>query len=225
MQEHWLRNNLRLCVEAPQESFATLANEYFTDSVLMLELAKRRWDRGIAYGADQIVLFLDYFSGLGPVAPLYRITMNGAITVSEARLTRNASGNISHIAIGEVFYALETDANGFVTAFEGPFPSGLEEVTAGSADWTLHGNAPDPFSSSTRIRFEMGREAQAGLRVFDVSGRLVRTLLEPGPIAPGVHRILWDGSNEAGHPASPGVYLLVMEGGGRQEVERLVKVR
>jgi len=46
LKENWLRNNLKLMCEAPQEAFATLANQYFANSRTMLNLALIRWDRG-----------------------------------------------------------------------------------------------------------------------------------------------------------------------------------
>ena len=44
------------------------------------------------------------------------------------------------------------------------------------------------------------------LRLYDIAGRLVRTLID-GAMPPGPHRIRWDGRSEAGLAVPSGVYL------------------
>lgn len=78
---------------------------------------------------------------------------------------------------------------------------------------------PNPFNPATTVRFELARATRAQVRVYDLSGRVVRTLLdEPRPA--GTQTVLWDGSDDAGQPASSGVYLVRMVADG---IEQSVK--
>ncbi len=71
---------------------------------------------------------------------------------------------------------------------------------------TLSQNYPNPFNPSTSIEFTVRERTRVSLKVYDVSGQLVRTLLE-GDRAPGeLHRVSWDGRNDAGQSVSSGVY-------------------
>lgn len=66
---------------------------------------------------------------------------------------------------------------------------------------------PNPFSGSTRISFALkGASSQpVQLKVFDVTGRVVRTLIDRS-VEPGQHAVAWDGISDAGVRASSGVY-------------------
>ncbi|MFN8548627.1 MAG: FlgD immunoglobulin-like domain containing protein [Candidatus Eisenbacteria bacterium] len=67
---------------------------------------------------------------------------------------------------------------------------------------TLLENAPNPFGSTTRIRFALPRAGQTRVTIHDVSGRLVRSLLTESLDA-GVHDVAWDGRTDA-RPSRPG---------------------
>jgi flagellar hook assembly protein FlgD len=60
------------------------------------------------------------------------------------------------------------------------------------------------------------------VRVFDASGRLVRTVLSTD-LAPGTHDVRWDGRDDSGAPMSSGVYFVRAESGDRS-VERKVNL-
>jgi hypothetical protein len=55
-------------------------------------------------------------------------------------------------------------------------------------------NYPNPFNSATRIEFDLPRAGEAELAVYDVTGRLVTTLLS-GRLNAGHHHVNWDASN------------------------------
>jgi hypothetical protein len=74
-------------------------------------------------------------------------------------------------------------------------------------------NYPNPFNPSTKIQFALERDAQVSLRVFDVQGRTVRTLIE-SYLTSGPRLVSWDGRDDRGRPLSSGTYFLRLEGGG-----------
>jgi len=69
----------------------------------------------------------------------------------------------------------------------------------------LEQNAPNPVSSTTSISFSLVKAADVSLDIFDVSGRLVRTL-ESGHREAGSHTTTWNGQDEAGSRLANGVY-------------------
>jgi FtsP/CotA-like multicopper oxidase with cupredoxin domain len=83
----------------------------------------------------------------------------------------------------------------------------------------LHGARPNPFNPRTRIDFEVPRAAKVRLDVFEVSGRLVTTLLDsPRPAGPG--SVEWDGKDARGNPAGSGVYLYRLGFEGSRQLSR-----
>jgi hypothetical protein len=73
----------------------------------------------------------------------------------------------------------------------------------------LHSNVPNPFNPTTRIEFDLAHEGQVSLRIYDVAGRLVRTLIDasltPGRYT-GQSATVWDGTDDTGQRVSSGVY-------------------
>jgi hypothetical protein len=65
--------------------------------------------------------------------------------------------------------------------------------------------APNPFSASTVIRYHLAQAGRASLRVYNVAGQAVRTLVG-GPQSPGAHSARWDGRDDRGRAMPGGVY-------------------
>lgn len=89
----------------------------------------------------------------------------------------------------------------------------------------LHQSWPNPFRARTAISFDLDRTLPVTVRVLDVAGRSVRTLVGGASLAPGAHRLEWDGRSDAGQPLSPGLYVCQFEAGGRKATQRMVLVR
>ncbi|HEU4724212.1 MAG TPA: FG-GAP-like repeat-containing protein, partial [Candidatus Eisenbacteria bacterium] len=87
-------------------------------------------------------------------------------------------------------------------------------------------NRPNPFNPSTVIGFGVpGPErAEVRLRIFDVSGRLVSTLVSRR-YDPGYHEVRWDGRTDHGAPLASGVYLLRAEIGRTSFSRKLALIR
>jgi hypothetical protein len=75
-------------------------------------------------------------------------------------------------------------------------------------------NYPNPFNPATTIRFTLDRDAETSLKVYDVHGRLVRTLLD-SYVAAGEREVAWNGKDDAGKGVASGVYFLRLEAAGR----------
>jgi hypothetical protein len=69
---------------------------------------------------------------------------------------------------------------------------------------------PNPMVASSTLDFELESAGRASVRVFDVSGRLVRTLTD-GEMRSGRHSAIWDGRSNAGQAVANGVYFYRVE--------------
>jgi flagellar hook assembly protein FlgD len=81
--------------------------------------------------------------------------------------------------------------------------SGAEAVTPTAL--TLGQNYPNPFNPSTTIAFDLPQRGELQLEVFDVRGRVVRTLMS-GVQTQGPHTVHWDGRDDNGRGVASGVY-------------------
>jgi predicted outer membrane repeat protein len=97
-------------------------------------------------------------------------------------------------------------------------------ATSAGARLVLGAPRPNPAHGAARIAFEIPARQDVRLRVFDVSGRVVATLVA-GALDAGAHTLTWDGRDTAGHRVSPGVYFYRLEAGARQISRKLVIVR
>ncbi len=79
---------------------------------------------------------------------------------------------------------------------------------------SLRGNYPNPFKPETRIVFELPSTQPVLLRVFDPTGRLVRTLVNE-TLPAGMHASVWQAKDDDGRPIPSGVYLYRLQAGER----------
>ena len=92
---------------------------------------------------------------------------------------------------------------------ETPLTSGsatVHDMSAVPMDFVLNQNYPNPFNPSTQIEYSMPESGQVTLSIYDVSGRLVQTLVD-GVVASGYHTVTWNGKDSAGHTVSAGLYI------------------
>ena len=96
--------------------------------------------------------------------------------------------------------------------------SGVDETgrtgdsgTAGST--SILGVAPNPGDASTCIWFASGTSGPMSLKIYSVTGELVRSQ-DLGTLGAGSHSVLWDGRDDTGARAGSGIYYLRVSGGG-----------
>jgi len=88
----------------------------------------------------------------------------------------------------------------------------------------LHENYPNPFNPTTTLTFELPRQMNIKLIVYDVLGRRVRTLIN-GPAKPGVHAVMWNATNDHGFPVSSGVYFYRLTTDNYDKTMKMVLMR
>jgi len=103
-----------------------------------------------------------------------------------------------------------------------PLPAGID--MAGSPvlpKLELWRNYPNPFNSTTTIKFAVAEEGLVRLDIYNVAGRLVKTLVSGGK-SPGIHSVVWDGTDASGRGVSSGAYLIRLLGEGETHTRRMV---
>ncbi len=87
-------------------------------------------------------------------------------------------------------------------------------------------NYPNPFNPQTAIDYTLAESGTVRLEIFDVAGRLVRTLVDPGQtVAPGPHRAYWDGIDDRGARVASGVYFYRLKTGTYTKTRKMVLLR
>ncbi|NNE46700.1 MAG: T9SS type A sorting domain-containing protein, partial [Rhodothermales bacterium] len=80
-------------------------------------------------------------------------------------------------------------------------------------DYHLSSNYPNPFNPSTQFSFTLPIDKTVSVRVFDVAGRLVRTLVDGQRLPAGTHTATWDGLGDGGMPVASGSYVYTLQYG------------
>ncbi len=110
-------------------------------------------------------------------------------------------------------------------------PLSGQGVSATSADppqarFALLPARPNPFSDGTALRFVLPESGQVRLGVYDLRGRLLRRILEPGErLEAGEHHRAWNGRDQDGNRLASGVYFIKLEWGDRQATRKLLLLR
>ena len=89
---------------------------------------------------------------------------------------------------------------------------------------------PNPFTNFTTIEYDVPSEQNVVLRIFNIRGQIVKTLVEEDK-SPGYYSIVWDGTYDSGDEVSSGVYFCQMytpknpNGGQFVKAKKMVKIR
>jgi hypothetical protein len=83
---------------------------------------------------------------------------------------------------------------------------------------------PNPFNPQTTIEFSVPGAGPVAVRIFDLHGREVATLVN-APVSPGVYRARWDGRDAQGRSAASGVYFASIQSRGTRDTARLMLLK
>jgi hypothetical protein len=89
---------------------------------------------------------------------------------------------------------------------------------------SLGQNRPNPFNRSTALTYRIGNNTRVNVSVYDVKGRLIRTLVDE-PRTAGVYTIAWNGRDDGGRPMASGVYFCRLEAGKFTQTRRMMLLR
>ncbi len=118
------------------------------------------------------------------------------------------------------YYKLEdVDVNGVKTQ-HGP----IAITVAAPETFALSQNFPNPFNPETRIRYQLPRAGEVTLKIFDLLGREVLTLVSEQKDA-GFHVVTWNARNSMGAHVSSGVYYYQIVSGDFRHTRKMILVK
>jgi hypothetical protein len=118
------------------------------------------------------------------------------------------------------------DINHGVLIGAGLVPASLPDIQYAPSNfkWDLAQNYPNPFNPTTTIRYEVKDAVHVQLKIYDVAGRLVRTLVDETR-KPDRYKIVWNGVNDRGGNVATGVYFYRLEAGSFVSTKKMVLLK
>lgn len=90
---------------------------------------------------------------------------------------------------------------------------------------TLFQNVPNPFNPTTQISFDLAQGGKVSLRIYDVAGRLVRTLIDKEMAAGRSHTVVWNGLDDQNGRVASGVYFYRLDAVGVSLTKKMVVMK
>lgn len=101
-----------------------------------------------------------------------------------------------------------------------PYPPGVNIVSDQRPMQFILKAYPNPFNPRVQLSFQLETGAETSLKIFDINGRLVRTL-ESGYLSQGTHLVHWDGRGQNLAALSSGIYICELQSSGHRIVQKL----
>ncbi len=111
----------------------------------------------------------------------------------------------------------ECDENDFVTWSQ----VGVAETPTLPKSFELSAIRPNPFVSTTEISYALPVTSPISLKVYDITGKLVKTLVN-GSQVPNFYRVSWNGIDDRGQKVGQGIYILRMETPSYQATKKFI---
>lgn len=99
-----------------------------------------------------------------------------------------------------------------------------DEINGSSAPLTLLPNYPNPFNPETEIRFHLREASYVVLKIFNIIGEEIRTLVDE-PREVGYHHVHWDGKDKNGKAVASGAYFYQLRAGSFSQVKKMNLLR
>jgi flagellar hook assembly protein FlgD len=90
--------------------------------------------------------------------------------------------------------------------------------------YALHQNYPNPFNPVTNLSYDLPEDAMVNITVFDMMGRVVRTLVN-GQQSAGYKSLLWNATNNNGQPISAGLYIYTIQAGEFSQTKKMILLK
>lgn len=155
---------------------------------------------------------------------LWRATPSGETLVAELPAGRFHCEDPAADPARDEVYRLEALHPYALVSSLGPFHSLAEDGSPSALRLSLGQSLPNPMRESTRIDFALPAAGTISLKVYDASGRLLRTLAE-GEAPAGPASRVWDGRDDAGRQVPAGIYFYRLQAGGQVLTRKLLVIR
>ncbi len=92
-------------------------------------------------------------------------------------------------------------------------------------DFLLYQNYPNPFNPSTNIEFYLPVREKISLKIYDILGREIRTLINNEEYPAGLGKAMWDGKDNQARLVASGVYIYTLQFGNFKKSNRMTLVK
>ena len=114
--------------------------------------------------------------------------------------------------------------NSMDDCIEACFLASNDEINQLPHAFNLYNNYPNPFNPVTTLRYDLPEDALVNITIYDIMGRIVRTLINSQQNA-GFKSIQWNATNDAGSPLSAGLYLYKIQADNFVETRKMVLLK
>ena len=128
----------------------------------------------------------------------------------------------------QYWYKLQDVSFGGETEMHGPVAAKLqtESNNLSAESYALYPVYPNPFNPATTIRFDMQKQANLNISIYNIQGQRIKTLVNEEYPAGSNFTVRWNGTDQYGQAVSAGVYLYKMTTStGFQKIRKMVLVR
>ena len=98
------------------------------------------------------------------------------------------------------------------------------DVVENPTKYSLYQNFPNPFNPTTQISFDLPKQSQVTISIFNSAGQLVRRLVNSDYEA-GSHNIVWNSRDDLGKPVASGLYLYTIRASGFVRTKKMVMLK
>lgn len=91
-------------------------------------------------------------------------------------------------------------------------------------EFVLHPNFPNPFNGGTVIKYDLPRQAQVTVKIFNAMGQQIRTLRNEAQL-PGRYSLSWDGRHEDGSALGSGIYIISLQAGEARQWQKAILLK
>ncbi|MEK6650771.1 MAG: FlgD immunoglobulin-like domain containing protein, partial [Bacteroidota bacterium] len=141
----------------------------------------------------------------------------GHVRVEIDTASANIAGNDTLALVADAIVLRELEAPSVTVGVEGPSEIPVE--------FALSQNYPNPFNPTPSIQFALPKAVNVELRIYDLLGREVRTLVRGDQMPAGFHSVVWDGRNEHLQSVATGVYFYRIVAGDFRQVKKMLMLK
>ena len=103
-------------------------------------------------------------------------------------------------------------------------PTGIENPEGLPSSFAMRSNYPNPFNPSTTISYQVPRQSDVRIEIYNMLGQKVRTLIN-NRREPGDYEAIWNSKNDSGAEVGSGVYLYRMVAGDFVQVNKMILMK
>ena len=135
-----------------------------------------------------------------------------------------SSFTVSLSSYGSAVYTISTQEEMVILPPIPPIVSVDDQVATFPTDFHLFQNFPNPFNPSTTIRYSIVEPGNVSIKIYDVLGREVKTIVNEIKTA-GTYSSKWNGNDSFGNKVSSGIYFYRMESGSFVEAKKMILLK